>query len=61
MGKATPSEPPGPAAENMTKEALVALLEQCQWNKAEAARRMGKSRTLVWKFMKKWNIPLQQP
>jgi PAS domain S-box-containing protein len=61
VGKAIPSEPPGPAAENMTKESLVALLEQCQWNKAEAARRMGKSRTLVWKFMKKWNIPLQQP
>ncbi|MCA1795265.1 MAG: sigma-54 interaction domain-containing protein [Desulfotignum sp.] len=61
VGNARPSEPPGPAAENMTKEALVELLEKCQWNKAEVARRMGKSRTLVWKFMKKWDIPLQQP
>jgi hypothetical protein len=25
------------------------------------ARRIGKSRTLVWKLMKKWEIPLQQP
>lgn len=61
VDKTTPSEPPGPDHENMTREALVELLEQCQWNKAEAARRIGKSRTLVWKFMKKWDIPLQQP
>jgi two-component system, NtrC family, response regulator HydG len=46
---------------NLTREALVDLLTQCQWNKAEVARRIGKSRTLVWKFMKKWDIPLQQP
>ncbi len=61
VDKTTPSEPPGPDHENITREALVELLEQCQWNKAEAARRIGKSRTLVWKFMKKWDIPLQQP
>jgi len=55
---------PAPAdisQKNLTREALVELLTQCQWNKAEVARRIGKSRTLVWKFMKKWDIPLQQP
>jgi len=55
---------PAPADQSqksLTREALVDLLTQCQWNKAEVARRIGKSRTLVWKFMKKWDIPLQQP
>ncbi|MCF8091438.1 MAG: sigma 54-interacting transcriptional regulator [Desulfotignum sp.] len=50
-----------PVPKNLTREALVDLLTQCQWNKAEVARRIGKSRTLVWKFMKKWDIPLKQP
>jgi two-component system, NtrC family, response regulator HydG len=29
------------------------------WNKAEVGRRLGLSRTAVWKHMKKWDIPLQ--
>ena len=41
------------------REELVGLLESCDWNKAEAARRIGVSRTAVWKYMKKWQIPLQ--
>jgi PAS domain S-box-containing protein len=49
------------ASRHLTREALVDLLNQCHWNKAEVARRIGKSRTLVWKLMKKWEIPLQQP
>ncbi|MCG8567032.1 MAG: sigma 54-interacting transcriptional regulator [Desulfobacterales bacterium] len=44
----------------LTREGLLTLLDQCQWNKAEVARRLGKSRTLVWKYMKKWSIPLQK-
>jgi two-component system response regulator HydG len=44
---------------NLSRELLLALLEECDWNKAEVARRIGLSRTAVWKYMKKWNIPLQ--
>jgi transcriptional regulator with PAS, ATPase and Fis domain len=46
---------------HVTQPALLELLEACDWNKAEVARRLGVSRTAVWKYMKKWNISLQQP
>ena len=45
----------------LTRESLMALLHECAWNKAEVARRIGKSRTSVWKYMKKWDIPLEMP
>ena len=45
----------------LTREILLELLEQCGWNKAEASRQMGVSRTAVWKYMKKWDIPLKMP
>jgi len=47
------------AGRQLTRERLMALLEDCRWNKAEAARRIGISRTAVWKHMKKWKIPLR--
>ena len=37
---------------------LRELLDECRWNKAEAARRLGVSRTLVWKWMKRHHMPL---
>jgi transcriptional regulator of acetoin/glycerol metabolism len=37
------------------------LLETSGWNKAQVARRLGVSRTAVWKYMKKWKIPLKKP
>jgi PAS domain S-box-containing protein len=43
----------------ITKEDLESLLRECDWNKAEVARRVGLSRTAIWKYMKKWNIPLK--
>jgi len=55
----SPSQPGGHYT-RLTKEALVQLLEDCNWNKAEVARRIHKSRTAVWKYMKKWEIPLQR-
>jgi len=44
----------------LTKKDLLKLLEACNWNKAEVGRRIQKSRTSVWKYMKKWDIPLQK-
>lgn len=44
----------------LTREDLVTLLDSCDWNKAEAGRRIGLSRTAVWKHMKKWDIPLRR-
>ncbi len=42
------------------KKELIKLLFDSNWNKAEVARRTGLSRASIWKYMKKWNIPLQQ-
>lgn len=50
-----------PAKRNkMSKSALLELLDQCEWNKAEVARRVGLSRTSIWQYMKKWGIPLRK-
>jgi PAS domain S-box-containing protein len=45
----------------LSKERLMELLKICDWNKAEVGRRLGVSRTAVWKYMKKWDIPLKNP
>lgn len=57
------SQPRSPIrpGKQLTKETLLALLEESDWNKAEVARRLGVSRTAVWKYMKKWEISLQKP
>ncbi|MFO7753281.1 MAG: sigma 54-interacting transcriptional regulator [Desulfobacteraceae bacterium] len=52
------SEPSG-GTEKLTRSTLVKLLEESDWNKAEVARRICMSRASVWKYMKKWDIPLQ--
>ena len=44
---------------SLTKKKLIDLLQDNSWNKAEVARRVGLSRASIWKYMKKWNIPLQ--
>jgi PAS domain S-box-containing protein len=43
----------------LTQEKLIDLLRDNDWNKAEVARRVGLSRASIWKYMKKWDIPLQ--
>ncbi len=48
-------------SKKLNKEVLLELLGQCDWNKAEVSRRIGISRTAVWKYMKKWDIPLKMP
>lgn len=40
-------------------EELYSLLHQHKWNKAAVARSLGVSRTAVWKYMKKYSIPLK--
>lgn len=67
----TGSRAPDPAATDgqlphrgrtpLDRERLIALLAACGWNKAEVGRRTGYSRTAVWKFMKRWGIPLAPP
>jgi len=47
--------------QKITPETLLQVLEESDWNKAEAARRTGYSRASVWKYMKKWDIPLEKP
>lgn len=65
--KAAPAQvarnPAAPRASGgrLTRDGLVAMLHESGWNKAEAARRLGISRTAVWKRMKQWEIPLQKP
>jgi PAS domain S-box-containing protein len=44
-----------------SKTKLIRLLEDLAWNKAEVSRRLSVSRTAVWKWMKKHNIPMHRP
>jgi two-component system, NtrC family, response regulator HydG len=46
---------------DLSRERLIEVLHECGWNKAETARRIGLNRTVVWRYMKKWNIPLKSP
>ncbi|MEJ2587840.1 MAG: sigma 54-interacting transcriptional regulator [Deltaproteobacteria bacterium] len=45
----------------LSRQILIDILGECGWNKAEAGRRVGVSRTAIWKYMKKWDIPLKRP
>jgi two-component system response regulator HydG len=57
-----PGSPAGPHSfrKKISKKLLFDLLDECDWNKAEVGRRIGLSRTAVWKYMKKWEIPLKK-
>jgi PAS domain S-box-containing protein len=58
-----PSSSPRMTAEPIhgpvSREALLRLLEECDWNKAEVARRLDMDRTSVWRRMKSLDIPLR--
>lgn len=58
--KSSPSDTPAPRSlrRASTREDLVAALKDCNWNKAEAARRLGITRTHVWRLMVRYKIPL---
>jgi two-component system, NtrC family, response regulator HydG len=44
-----------------TKKQLVELLRAMDWNKTDVAQKLGLSRTSIWKYMKKYEIPLKAP
>ncbi len=50
---------PAQSSPPLNREKLIELLSNSDWNKAEVARRTGLSRASIWKYMKKWDIPLQ--
>lgn len=60
-GAPTGTGPAPPGKNRIDKTGLISLLESCGWNKSEAARQLGVSHTAVWKYMKKWHIPLARP
>lgn len=45
---------------SLDRNYLWQLLKESNWNKAEVGRRLGLSRTSVWKYMKKFKIPLKK-
>ena len=59
----SPPAADGPAhpGRKLTRDSLLDVLDASEWNKAEAGRRVGLSRTSIWKYMKKWNIPMKRP
>jgi len=46
--------------QSITREGLISILEECDWNKSMAGRRLGCSHTTIWKYMKKWDIPMKR-
>lgn len=55
------SKQPTVRTSRVSREELLELLHECHWNKKEVGRRIGVSHTAVWKYMKKWEIPLKKP
>ena len=43
------------------REELLVWLQECRYNKAELARRVGVDRTTVWRWQKRHGIPLRPP
>ena len=39
-----------------TRDDLLRVLEECDWNKAEAARRLGVERSTIWRRMKRFGL-----
>jgi PAS domain S-box-containing protein len=55
-GTTTASPPAGAGKRGTTREELLALLEACDGNKAEVARRLGVNRSTVWRRMKRLGL-----
>ena len=50
-----------PRRRKLTRAQLLECLTAMDWNKTEVARYLGLSRTSIWKYMKKYGIPLKPP
>ena len=38
------------------KEYVQQVLEECQWNRSDAAERLGMHRSTLWRKMKEWGL-----
>ena len=60
MANAPPVNPASSSDENSSKPVdlnrLLKTLEECRWNKIEAAKRLNMSRTTLWRIMKKYGL-----
>lgn len=55
------SDPPSKKQrQSLDRERLLRILGETKWNKAEVARQTGFSRAAIWKYMKKWDIPMKR-
>jgi two-component system response regulator HydG len=59
--KEQPQPASAAASPAITREQLLAMLHNCNWKKAEAARRLGLNRATIWRKMKQWGIPMEPP
>ncbi|MFA6108368.1 MAG: sigma 54-interacting transcriptional regulator [Candidatus Latescibacterota bacterium] len=53
-----PTRPDGPplAPGNLDRSQVLKVLEECRWNRAEAAARLGMHRTTLWRRLREWGI-----
>ncbi len=61
FSRAAAAAPQQAAKKKLSKDLLLRLLKECDWNKAAVGRRVGLSRPAIYKRMKKWQIPLANP
>jgi len=60
-GMPSPEKVKASSRVRLSPEILLEILNECDWNKSEVGRQVGLSRTAIWKYMKKWGIPLKMP
>jgi len=47
---------PRPTSTRPEREQVAEVLEQCHWNRSEAADKLGMHRTTLWRKMKEWGL-----
>ena len=64
----SPARQPGPidrlidenfSLDDLERQYTLAVLDRCDWNKSEAARRLGIERTTLDRRLKKYGIPVE--
>ena len=46
---------------SLERDTTVRVLEECDWNKAQAAKRLGVTRTQLYGRMRKYGIEQERP